>query len=52
VLFDGPRAAASASAAAAVVEARASGEVILSAGSIGSSQILQLSGVGPGELAG
>jgi choline dehydrogenase-like flavoprotein len=30
-------------------EARAQGEVILSAGSVGSTQILQLSGVGPGE---
>ncbi|MEW5686270.1 MAG: GMC family oxidoreductase N-terminal domain-containing protein [Pseudomonadota bacterium] len=33
-----------------VIEARASGEVILSAGSLGSTQILQLSGVGPGEV--
>ena len=33
-----------------VTEVRARGEVILSAGSIGSTQILQLSGVGPGEL--
>ncbi len=32
-----------------VVEARAKGEVILCAGSIGSTQILQLSGVGPAE---
>jgi choline dehydrogenase len=32
-----------------VFEARAGGEVILSAGSLGSTQILQLSGVGPGE---
>ena len=32
-----------------VLEARARGEVILCAGSIGSVQILQLSGVGPGE---
>ncbi len=32
-----------------VFEARARGEVILSAGSVGSTQILQLSGVGPGE---
>lgn len=33
-----------------VLEARTSGEVVLSAGSLGSAQILQLSGVGPGEL--
>ncbi|RAK65532.1 GMC family oxidoreductase [Phenylobacterium kunshanense] len=33
-----------------VMEARSQGEVILSAGSLGSTQILQLSGVGPGEL--
>lgn len=32
-----------------VFTARARGEVILSAGAIGSAQILQLSGVGPGE---
>ena len=32
-----------------MVEARARGEVVLCAGSIGSVQILQLSGVGPGE---
>lgn len=31
------------------VEARCKGEVVLSAGAIGSAQILQLSGVGPGE---
>ncbi|MBX3484262.1 GMC family oxidoreductase [Phenylobacterium sp.] len=34
------------------VEAKARGEVILCAGSIGSTQILQLSGVGPGEWLG
>ena len=32
-----------------VVEARTAGEVILSAGSIGSTQLLQLSGIGPEE---
>ncbi|MFO1161455.1 MAG: GMC family oxidoreductase N-terminal domain-containing protein [Reyranellaceae bacterium] len=32
-----------------LVEARAKGEIILSAGSIGSPQILQLSGVGPAD---
>ena len=32
-----------------VVEARTAGEVILSAGSIGSTQLLQLSGIGPAE---
>ncbi|SLN23919.1 Alcohol dehydrogenase [acceptor] [Pseudoruegeria aquimaris] len=34
----------------AVKEARAAGEIILAAGAIGSPQILQLSGVGPGPL--
>lgn len=33
----------------ALVEERAAGEVILSAGSIGSVQVLQLSGIGPGD---
>ena len=35
-----------------IVEARARGEVILSAGAIGSPQILQLSGVGAGDWLG
>ena len=35
-----------------VFEARTRGEVILAAGAVGSSQILQLSGVGPGEWLG
>ena len=35
-----------------VVEARTRGEVILAAGAVGSPQILQLSGVGPGEWLG
>jgi choline dehydrogenase len=35
-----------------LVEARARGEVILSAGAVGSPQILQLSGVGPAEWLG
>ena len=37
---------------ARLVEARAKGEVILSAGAVGSPQILQLSGVGPAEWLG
>ena len=35
-----------------LVEARARGEIILSAGSVGSPQILQLSGVGPADWLG
>ena len=35
-----------------MIEARAKGEVILSAGSIGSPEILQRSGVGPAEWLG
>ena len=35
-----------------LVEARAKGEVILSAGAVGTPQILQLSGVGPAEWLG
>jgi len=51
VIFEGRRAVALAFEQAGVVrEARASGEVILAAGAIGSPQLLQLSGVGPGAL--
>lgn len=51
VLFDGRRAVGVRfRRGGQVMEARAQGEVILSAGSLGSTQILQLSGVGPGEL--
>ncbi len=35
-----------------MVEARARGEVILCAGAIGSVQVLQRSGIGPGEWLG
>jgi choline dehydrogenase len=35
-----------------VIEARARGEVVLSAGAIGSPQILQLSGIGPADWLG
>jgi choline dehydrogenase-like flavoprotein len=51
VLFEGRRAAGVRfRRGGEVLEARTSGEVVLSAGSLGSAQILQLSGVGPGEL--
>ena len=51
VLFDGRRAVGVRfRRGGQVIEARARGEVILSAGSLGSTQILQLSGVGPGDL--
>ena len=50
VLFDGVRATGVRfSRQGQAFEARARGEVILCAGSIGSTQLLQLSGVGPGE---
>ncbi|MBL8554307.1 MAG: GMC family oxidoreductase N-terminal domain-containing protein [Phenylobacterium sp.] len=53
VLFDGRRAGGVAfRRGGRRVEAKARGEVILSAGSIGSTQILHLSGVGPGEWLG
>jgi choline dehydrogenase len=54
VLFDGKRAiGVRFRQNGRLVEARAKGEIILSAGSVGSPQILQLSGVGPAEwLAG
>jgi choline dehydrogenase len=35
-----------------LVRARATGEVILAAGAIGSPQLLQVSGIGPGDLLG
>ncbi|MGH7045187.1 MAG: GMC family oxidoreductase [Stellaceae bacterium] len=51
VLFDGRRAVGLEYAqAGAVHRVRARGEVILAGGSINSPQLLQLSGVGPGEL--
>ncbi len=50
VLFDGRRACGVRfRRGGQVFEARARGEVILAAGSIGSTQVLQLSGVGPAE---
>ena len=50
VLFDGRRAVGVRFRQdGQLVEARATGEVILSAGSVGSPQILQLSGVGPAD---
>ncbi|WP_421936218.1 GMC family oxidoreductase [Phenylobacterium sp.] len=53
VLFDGRRATGVAFRRGGVhVEARAGREVILCAGAIGSTQILQLSGVGPAEWLG
>ena len=53
VLFDGYRASGVRfRRQGQAFEATAAGEVILSAGSIGSTQILQLSGVGPGEWLG
>jgi len=53
VLFDGRRAVGVRFRQnGRVVEARARGEIILSAGAVGSPQILQLSGVGPGEWLG
>jgi choline dehydrogenase len=53
VLFDGARAVGVRFRQnGRVIKARANGEVILCAGSIGSAQILQLSGVGPAEWLG
>ena len=53
VLFDGVRATGVRfSRQGQILEARASGEVILCAGSIGSVQLLQLSGVGPSDWLG
>jgi choline dehydrogenase-like flavoprotein len=53
VLFDGKRAVGvRLRQNGRTIEVRAKGEVILSAGSIGSPQILQLSGVGPAEWLG
>ena len=53
ILFDGARATGVRfSREGKTLGARAKGEVILCAGSIGSVQLLQLSGVGPGEWLG
>jgi choline dehydrogenase len=53
VLFDGRRATGVRfSRQGQAFEARAKGEVILSAGSVGSVQLLQLSGVGPADTLG
>ena len=53
VLFDGRRASGVAyRKGGAAFEAKARGEVILCAGSVGSTQILQLSGVGPADWLG
>ena len=53
VLFDGLRATGVAfRRGGATYEATTRGEVILSAGSVGSTQILQLSGVGPADWLG
>jgi choline dehydrogenase len=50
VLFDGKRAVGVRfKRGNAMVEARAKGEVVLCAGAIGSVQVLQRSGIGPGE---
>ena len=53
VLFDGKRAIGiEYDANGQTTVARAKGEIVLSLGAIGSPQILQLSGVGPGALLG
>lgn len=53
VLFDGKRACGLRfSRGGETFEAKTKGEVILSAGSVGSTQLLQLSGVGPAEWLG
>ena len=53
ILFDGRRASGVAFLQGGrEVVARASGEVLLASGAVGSPQLLQLSGVGPGALLG